>query len=123
MDGAKAELVFGECFLVLTLIRTLPGIIKNPWACLKGSHWEARARAGLRIVNMLFVALGSETWIRMCSRETLLVEPSSQTAQPWRVWGAGLTGVEKVTPFVRRTPRGETQLEQPAGVSGRVSDL
>lgn len=58
MEDAKAKLVFGECFLTLLLIRTLPGIIRNadPWPCLKESYWEARARAGLSTVNMLFVA-------------------------------------------------------------------
>lgn len=74
--------MFRECFLILMLIRTLPGIIRNagPWACLKEPYWEARARAGLSTVNTLFVALGSEIWIRMCSRELLLVEPSRHTS-------------------------------------------
>lgn len=86
MEGTKAKLVFRECLLILMLVRTLPGIIRNanPWVCLKESYWEAGARAGLSIVNMLFVALGSEIWIRMGSRELLLVEPWRQTAQPWR---------------------------------------
>lgn len=29
VEGAKADLVFGECFLILMLTRTLLGIIKN----------------------------------------------------------------------------------------------
>lgn len=29
VEGAKAELVFGECFLILMLTGTLLGIIKN----------------------------------------------------------------------------------------------
>lgn len=44
LEGAKAKLMFGKCFLILML----PRIIKNasPWAHLKNSHWEAGAKAG-----------------------------------------------------------------------------
>lgn len=38
MKDAKAKLVFGECFLILLLLRTLPGIIRNadPWGLSEG---------------------------------------------------------------------------------------
>lgn len=63
------------------MLRTFPGITKNadPRAHLKDSPWEARAGAEPCSVNMLFVTLGSEIWIRMWSREMLPVETSGQT--------------------------------------------